>query len=199
VLEDVLLSEPDIFAGLLAVVGDLAGRGVPVVHLHGSYTTAALGRFGVGGVVHHLGWVDKGEPAGEQPSAIRSCRTYAPVVRHAVLFHEAETMGRPLVETEYLARYCDCGFCAGAFQVGEHPLDLMLEDQLVTPGQRRRMPTSRATRANMWHYLHARRQEVDFFGAQPAIDVVQRDIERAASLVGRAPELERLAAQLRSA
>jgi hypothetical protein len=199
VLEDVLISEADIFGGLVTVVGDLASRGRPVVHLHGSYTTAALRRFGVAGVVHHLGWVDKGEPSGEQSTAIRSCRTYAPVVRHSILFDEAATLARSLDEVEYLSRYCDCGFCAGAFQVGQHPLDLMLEDQPVTSAQRRRMPTSRATSANTWHYLHARRQEVDVFGAEPALDVVQRDIERAATLVGRAPELERLAAQLRTA
>lgn len=199
VTEDQLLNETTMFGGLLTVITQLAERGVPVTHAQGSYVTTALCAFGIAGVVHHLGWVDRGEPAAEQPNAIRSCRTYAPGVRHSVPFHEAAGLGRRLNESEYLAKYCDCAFCAGAFQMGEHPLDLMLEDQLVVPGRRRRMPTSRATTANTWHYLHARRQEVDAFGAQPASDVVQRDIERAASLVGRAPELERLADRLRTA
>jgi hypothetical protein len=199
VLEEILIDDDAVFRGLLTAITKLADRGLPVVHVQGSYVTSALRRFGVAGVVNHLGWVDKGEPAEEKRGAIRSCRTYAPAVRHSILFQEAAALGRPLTEAEYLARYCDCKFCVGAFATGEHPLDLMLEDQAVVPGQRRRTPTSRATTANRWHYIHARRQEVAAFGSEPALDVVLRDIARAASLVGQVPELERLAARLRTA
>jgi hypothetical protein len=199
VLEETLIEDDAVFGGLLTVITRLAERGLPVVHVQGSYVTTALRRFGVAGVVHHLGWVDKGEPAEEQRGAIRSCRTYAPAVRHSILFQEAAALGRDLREAEYLAKYCDCKFCEGAFVTREHPLDLMLEDQAVVPGQRRRTPTSRATTANRWHYIHARRQEVTAFSSESALDVVSRDIDRAASLVGEVPELERLAARLRTA
>ncbi len=65
----------------------------------------------------------------------------------------------------------------------------------------RRMPTSRAAAANTWHYLLSRRQEVDAFSTQPALDVIARDITRAASLAGQidAARLEHLAAKLGAA
>jgi hypothetical protein len=199
VMEERLLDDHTAFTGLVAIIHDLGSSGVPVIHLQGSYVTEALHGVGVGGVVHHLGWVDKGEPAGEQRGAIRSCQTYVPGLRHCARFHEAAALGRPLDEQRYLERFCDCRFCAGAFQQAQHPLDLLLEDQAVRSGQQRRTPTSRATTANFWHYLSARRQEVAAFGSEPVLDVVERDIARAAALAGRAPALERLAAELRSA
>jgi hypothetical protein len=122
-----------------------------------------------------------------------------PGLRHCVRFAEAAELGRSLDEDQFLARYCDCRFCAGVFEQGQHPLDLLLEDQLVTPGKARRTPTSRATIANTWHYLNARRQEVEAFGTEPVLDVVERDGARAAALAGEARTLERLAAELRSA
>ncbi len=76
-----------------------------------------------------------------------------------------------------------------------------LEEQEVAGMKPRRTPTSRAEAASTWHYLLARRQEVEAFSTQPAVDVVQRDMARAAALAGErdAARLERLAAQLRTA
>lgn len=199
VTEELLLTDHDVFAGLLLIVTTLGASGSPVIHLQGSYVTQALHGLGVAGVGHHLGWVDKGEPAGEQRGAIRSTQTYLPGLRHCVRFHEAAGLGRHLDESEYLGRYCGCRFCAGVFQQSQHPLDLLLEDQPVQPGKTRRTPTSRATIANTWHYLNARRQEVEAFGSQPVLDVVEGDIARASALAGDARTLERLAAELRSA
>jgi hypothetical protein len=199
VTEELLLADPDVFAGLVSIVHALAQSGVPVVHLHGSYVTEALHATGVAGVVHQVGWVDKGEPADEQRGAIRSCQTYVPGLRHCARFHEAAKLGRTLDEQQYLERYCNCRFCAGVLQQGLHPLDLLLEDQAVTGVQRRRTPTSRAATANAWHYLHARRQEVEAFRNEPVLDVLQRDIFRQIALIGEAPALERLVARLRSA
>lgn len=199
VTEELVLGDHQVFTELLSAISALAEFGVPVVHVQGSYVTEALHAVGVAGVVHHLGWVDKGEPAGERRGAIRSCQTYIPGLRHCARFHEAEQLGRSLDERQYLERYCDCRFCAGVFQKGQHPLDLLLEDQPVSTSQQRRTPTSRAATANAWHYLNARRQEVEAFGKEPVLEVVERDIARAAALAGRAPALERLAAELRTA
>ena len=76
---------------------------------------------------------------------------------------------------------------------GQNPLDLLLESQTVTDkrGRSRLTPTGRATTLNTWHYLHARRQEVERFSSQAAADVVRADIERASALAGP-PEGERL-------
>src|SRR6266540_4531472 len=190
VSEHLLLTDQDVFSALLSVIRALADQGVPIVHVHGSYTTAALHDVGLAGVVHHLAWVDRGEPVEELRGAARSCRTYVPGVRHTLRFGEAEQLGRSLNEEEYLERYCDCRFCEGVLANSQQPLDLLLEDQEIE-GQRRRTPTSRATAANMWHYVHARRQEVEAFSQSRALDVVGRDIGRAATLVGSAPALER--------
>jgi hypothetical protein len=197
VTEASLLTHHELFEGLLVVFRALAERGVPLVHLHGSYVTEALHGVGVDGVVHHLGWVDKGEPAGESRGAIRSCQTYVPGIRHCLRFNDAEKVGRSLDKDQYLERYCDCRFCAGVFERGQHPLDLLLEDMAVSTG--RRTPTSRAVTANSWHYLSARRREVDAFGREPVLDVLERDIDRAAALAGDARGLERLAEELRTA
>jgi hypothetical protein len=54
--------------------------------------------------------------------------------------------------------------------------------------------------ANTWHYLLSRRLEVQAFSEHPAVDVLARDIARAAALAG-APEtnhLRRLVAALRA-
>ena len=199
VTEDLLLADDHVLHAVLAIISELRGRGIPLVHLQGAYVTAALHAFGVSGIAHHLGWVDKGEPAAEQGGGPRACQTYIPGLHRCERFQHARELGRRLAEREYLERYCDCTFCVGSFAKGEHPLDLLLEDQEVIGMPRRRTPTSRAEGVNIWHYLLSRRQEVQAFSTQPALDVITRDIARAAALAGNAARLERLAAQLRVA
>jgi hypothetical protein len=198
VTEDALVGDPSLFPALLHVIAALAERGAPVVLLHGCYVTEALRDFGVSAVVHHTSWVDKGEGAVERRGAIRSCRTYVPGVRHSVRFAEAEDLGRELGQSEYLDRYCGCRFCTGVFAEGQHPLDLLLEDHPVGD-TRRRTPTGRATTANTWHYLSARRDEVIAFSSGSVLAVVERDMERAAELGEKPPALEQLSARLRPA
>lgn len=198
VTEELLLTDDALFGALLSVITHLSEH-APVIHSQGSYLTAALHQVGIAGVVHHLGWVDKGEIASHSRGGIRSCQTYLPGLRHCTRFDEAERLGRNLNREIYLEKYCDCVFCTAVFDEGQHPLDLLLEDQLVKIGQRRRTPTSRATTANTWHYLNSRRQEVDAFSTRSAVDVVEGDIARAVALAGQATLLKRLAAGLRSA
>jgi len=147
--------------------------------------------------------VDKGEPAEEQRFMMRSCQTYVPGVRHSIRFREAEDLGRSLGAVEYAERYCECTFCTGSFGAGEHPLDLLLEAQVIelSNGRERLIPTGRAVTANTWHYLLSRRREVEAFSQRPAAEVIERDIERAAQLAGRrdSARLGRLASGLRSA
>ncbi len=202
--EELLLKEHGVFEALLRLIGTLAERGIPVGHLHGGYVISALHELGVSAVVHHLGWIDKGEPAAQQRGGLRSCQTYVPGVRHCVRFEQADDLGRDLDVHRYGERFCECGFCAGAFSAGQHPLDLLLEDQFVPfeGGRRsRRTPTSRAVALNTWHYLLSRRLEVQAFSNLPAVEVIERDMERAAALSGSrdTDRLQRLAAQLRSA
>lgn len=190
------------FTGLLRLIVTLAARGVPVGHLYGSYAIAALHDLGLAALVHHLGWVDKGEPAQEQRFMMRSCQTYVPGVRHCWRFREADDLARSLTEQQYADRYCACTFCVGVFGTGQHPLDLLLEDQIViqSDGHKRRIPTARAVTANTWHYLLSRRREVRDFSERPAVEVLADDIERAAGLAG-SPEtdhLVRLAGELRT-
>ena len=198
-----LLADSDLFASLLRLVAALSDRGVPVGHQYGNYSIAALHDIGLSALTHHLGWVDKGEPAQEQKFALRSCQTYVPGVRHSLRFKRANDLGRHLDSSEYQQRYCDCNFCAGAFEAGEHPLDVLLEDQVVpfADGRNRRIPTSRAVTTNTWHYLLSRRLEIEAFSERSAAEVIQRDIERAAALAGQADteRLNRLAEELRSA
>jgi hypothetical protein len=204
VTEDMLLSDPSAFVPVLAIITALRERGIPVVHLQGSYVTAALHEVGLSGVAYHLGWIDKGEPASEQQGGPRSCQTYVPGVRYSLRFTQALHLGRHLTPSEYLERYCDCTFCAGVFAEGQqHPLDLLLEEQTIDmgDGRHRQTPTSRAATANTWHYLLARRQEVVAFSGEPAQDVIQRDMSLATALAGEpsAARLGRLAAQLHGA
>lgn len=193
-----LLSDDDLMGGMLAILGRLASTGLPVTHAQGGYITEALGAVGVSNVIHTTGWTDSGEPAKQRRGSIRSCQTYLPGLRHTVHFTQASQLGRSFSEDSYLELYCNCTFCAGVFEHGQHPLDLLLEDQPAGTG-RRRTPTGRAITANTWHYLSARRQEVEAFGSRVASEVVAEDIDRAIALVGDAPDLKRLAAVLSAA
>jgi hypothetical protein len=193
VTESHLLEDPFLLSSLLWSVETLAGRGVPVAHMHAGYLAFALHDLGMAAAVHHLGWVDRGEPARQSGGGPRSCQTYAPGVRRTVRFDRAETLGRGLTDTEFADLFCSCTFCIGALDAGQHPLDLLLESQTITDkrGRSRLTPTGRATGLNTWHYLHARRQEVERFSDGAAVDVVSADIERASALAGR-PDGERL-------
>lgn len=200
VTEELLLSDHDVLTALLNLISRLANRGIPVGHQHANYTIAALHDLGLAAVMHHLGWVDKGEPAEEQRFMMRSCQTYVPGVRRSRRFDEAGRVGRSLAPGEYTERYCGCAFCVGSFEAGQHPLDLLLEDQIVvlSNGRERRIPTSRAVGANTWHYLLSRRLEVQAFSRTPAVEVIRRDIERATLLAGvkDGDRLRRLASEL---
>lgn len=203
VTEDRLLTNPAILAALLWIIGELRGRGIPVGHQYGNYTVAALHDVGLASMTHHLGWVDKGEPVAEQSFALRSCQTYVPGVRHCVRFHEAEALGRDLDADEYAERYCECAFCAGMFQSGQHPFELLLETQTVVMknGRERAIPTARSVGANTWHFLLSRRNEVQAFSAHSAVEVIEQDIERASALKRRSDvtRLGHLSNELKSA
>lgn len=203
VSEERLLEDPALLDGLRHLIDTLASRGIPVGHLHGSYAIAALHEAGIAAFVHHLGWTDRGEPAEQTGGAPRACQTYVPGVRHNVRFEQADTLGRSLDADAYAERYCNCGFCRGAFEAGQHPLDLLLESHLVAAGRgmKRPTPTSRAVSVNTWHYLWSRRQEVESFSANPAAEVIERDIARAAALTGNrdVARLKRLAEELQVA
>jgi hypothetical protein len=201
--EQFMLADSGVFESVLGLISSLAERGIPVVHQYGNYAIAALHDFGLMATTHHLGWVDHGEPAEQLKFAIRSCRTYVPAVRHSILFGRAASVGRSLERDEYADRYCACPFCLGVFDAGQHPLDLLLEDEerVDKKGRRRRTPTSRAVSANIWHYLWSRQLEVVDFSRAPAVEVVRRDLERAALLLGSTESqgLERLAEGLQGA
>lgn len=202
VTEDDLLAYHELFAGLLHLMGALADRGLWVAHHYANYSVSALHDVGLNAVTYHLGWVDKGDPATESRYLLRSCSTYVPGMRRSMPFRMAAEVGRPLEAIEYSRRYCECSFCVGAFDAGQHPLDLLLEDHAVPWGRHQRQtPTSRAVGANSWHYVLSRRLEVDAFSVAPAVEVIRRDIERAALLSGGegSDRLRRLAEELRSA
>ena len=194
VSEDSLLAEPDVLGGLIRLVTTMAARGVPVGHLHATYVTMALRDAGVSAVAHHLGWIDKGQPADLSRGGIRSCQTYVPGVRHSVRFERARELGGNLGGTEFADLFCDCTLCTGFFENGQHPLDLLLEEMRITWGNgTRRTPTSRAVGFNEWHFLLARRAEIEAFSREPALEVVQADMARCGRLADQV-EVDRLAA-----
>lgn len=203
VTEELLMSGRGLLDGLLHLVSALAERGVPVGHLHATYGITALHDVGIAAAVHHMGWVDKGEPADERRGGVRSCQIYVPGVRHSLRFSKARDLGYSLSGSEFAERFCSCTLCTGAFDAGQHPLDLLLEDHMVhfSNGRDRPSPTGRATGLLTWHYLLARRQEVEAFSADPVSTVLARDIERAATLAGahESTRLRRLAKKLKTA
>jgi hypothetical protein len=183
---ELLLGEPTIFTRVLGLVESLSSRGVPVIHQHGNYAIAALRDAGLLAMTHHLGWVDHGEPAQQTSFARRSCRTYVPGVRHSMKFERAAEAGRKLGRDDYADRYCGCPFCLGVFdELGEHPLDLLLEERQVVDKRNRtfRTPTGRAVTANTFHYLWSRHLEIRAFASDSSADVVSRDLERAGRLL----------------
>jgi hypothetical protein len=200
ITEDLLLADSDLLASLVRLVSRLADTGISVGHLHATYLVAAMHGIGIDTLVHHMGWVDKGEPADQPGGGLRSCQTYVPGLRRPLRFSRARELGRPLDGAEYVDRYCTCAFCIGSFDAGQHPLDLLLEDQAIEfkTGRMQLTPTGRAVGLNTWHYLLSRRQEAEAFSTRPSTVVVQEDIERAARLAGRAEgdRLRRIAGTL---
>jgi hypothetical protein len=69
-------------------------------------------------------------------------------------------------------------------ELGEHPLDLLLEEHPVVDRRNRtyRTPTGRAVAANTFHYLWSRHLEVRAFAGASSSEVVGRDRERAGRL-----------------
>ncbi|HWD08298.1 MAG TPA: hypothetical protein VHA57_04300 [Actinomycetota bacterium] len=203
VSEATLLADPKILTQLLRLTAALARRGVPVAHLHGGYAIGALHGLGISAMAHHLGWVDNGDPIETGRGGLRSCRTYVPGLRRTATFENARELGGSLDDRTYAERYCECSFCTGAFENGQHPLDLLLEDQFVHfgDGGGRRTPTGRAIGANTWHYLLSRRLEVQRFSLMLSTEVIEEDIDRAAALAGMNATygLRRLAAELKAA
>lgn len=203
VTEERLLTDPAVLTALLRMISELSGRGIAIGHQYANYTVAALHDVGLASVTHHLGWVDKREPVAEQGFAMRSCQTYVPGTRHCVRFHQAEAIGQELDAEQYAERYCGCTFCAGMFQAGQHPFELLLETQTVEMknGRERQIPTSRSVGANTWHFLLSRRSEVEAFSAHAALEVIEQDIERASALNrrGDVARLGRLVTELKSA
>jgi hypothetical protein len=203
VTEERLVGDSVVLTSLIRVIGELSARGIAVGHQYANYSVMALCAVGLGSVTHHLGWVDRGEPIAEPGFAMRSCRTYSPGVRHAIHFNEADKLAHNLPCDKYLERYCDCSFCAGMFESGMHPFDLLHETTVVelSNGQRRRTPTARSVGANTWHYLLSRRKEVESFSMEPTLDVIEADIVRASALKRGADvaRLENLATELKSA
>lgn len=181
--EERLITDDDAFRRMANLVSSLAESGIPVGHQYANYTTFALNGAGLAAAVHHLGWTDSGDPVDIRGGGPRSCRTYVPGIRHCTTYSEAFELCQNLSDNEYKEFYCDCGFCAGAFDAGVHPHDLLLESQpVIVRGRERQMPTSRAVGANTWHFLLSRRMEIESFSKGEAVDVVRRDAERAADL-----------------
>ena len=111
-------------------------------------------------------------------------QTYVPGLRHCVRFENAYDLGRSLDAGVLTPSVTANATCKGAFENGQHPLDLLLEDEFIPfkNGRGRKTPTSRAVGVNTWHYLLSRRAEIDRFSVRQATDVIKEDIERAAVL-----------------
>jgi len=192
--ESLLMRDHDALSALLRLIEALKHRGHPIEHQHGSYLTLALCALGgVDAISHHLAWTDTGNAANGSSPPFRSCRTYAPGVRHPITFHEAEAIAGDMAASQYLELFCGCKFCKGMFDQGQHPFDILLESRDLTlkNGNSRTVPTSRSVGANTWHYLLARREEVLAFSETSALEILARDIHRS-SLLNRQDDAELL-------
>lgn len=200
VSESRLLDEIEMLQGLIHIARTIAERGLAVGHLHGGYVASALSSVGVGAVAHSLGWVDRGEPAVQTGGGPPSCSTYVPGVRRTCRFELARDLARGLSASAFQTLYCECTLCVGFLEGGQNPLDLLLEEHAIPSGKggSRMTPTSRALGFNTWHFLGARRLEMQAFAARPTVEVIAQDMERALSLGGRSEEqrLRRLASRL---
>ena len=149
--EERLLADHSLFSGLLRLISGLGERNIPVGHLHATYAITALHDIGIAATAHHLGWIDSGEPAHESGGGLRSCNTYVPSIHQCLRFDRAYELGRPLSAADYTERYCSCAFCAGAFDAGEHPLDLLLDS---TRSRSATAATARLRRAARQRSIH---------------------------------------------
>jgi len=197
--EERTLAESMLLENLLSVLEVLSSRRIMVWHAHGQFSAMTLRPFGMTGVIYPLAWVDRGMPAGSPTGGQPSCRTYLTSGHHDVQFVRAAQLAERLTPEGYLENYCNCYFCRSAIEAGDRPLELMLEIvQVKGPHGYQPRPTERALSFNRWHYLWSRHKEAADLSSFGIVEVLQRDINRAASL-GDVGYLDRLVKLFRAA
>jgi hypothetical protein len=192
VTEEMLIGDESLFATIARAIATLTDNGIAVGHQHATYAVMAMHDIGLHSITHPLNWIDHGGTFKSAGFANRSCRTYAPALRRPIRFGDARELAGGFEVDEYHEMYCDCIYCTGLYSEGHHPFEELLDTRVVQKGTRSvTEPTPGAVAANNWHFLLSRRSEVHAFSAEPAVDVIARDIERATKL-HRGPDAARL-------
>ncbi len=195
--ESRLMDSSNLLQQVTDVTAHVSSKGVPVWHGHGGFATAALLRdAGLTGIVHSCAWADRGSPAAQAPSFVQpTCLTYIPGLAETRPFDFARSVGETLDRDTYVRLYCDCAFCGGLFERGEHPVVVLTEEKTVRAPHDREAVTigDGAMLANLFHYLLARHQEMATLYSGAAVpDIVAEAMRRGDELIGHAQNLHRL-------
>lgn len=152
-----LADSPELFTGLVVLIRGLRDAGVETGLLYGGFFSTLLRPFGATGFSHALMY---GESRGLDPTNGRpSMRFYIPPLHASFSYAVAQELLQGMSGSEYLDLVCDCDLCRAL--VAEGSLVPYFETH-VPDGAKRAFPTPAAVDLNRFHYLFARRKELEF-------------------------------------
>ena len=201
-LRRALAQRPRSLDGMLRMIRELLARGIAVGHQYANYTVAALHDVGLGSVTHHLGWVDKGEPAAHGASRCAHANIRTRGAAQCEIPRGGST--RPRNSTPICTR--------SATAAARSALDVPSWAAPISAAARntdgRNEERTKATdsdvavrRGQHVALLAQSRTEVEAFSTHSAVQVIEKDIDRASAL-NRGNDVARLgqlAAELKSA
>lgn len=157
-----LADTPELFTGLVLLIRGLRDAGVEVGMLYGGFYSTLLRGFGASGFSHALMY---GESRGLEPTNGRpATRFYIPPLHDFFKYDTARRLINGLRDKDYLDWVCDCELCLALVEADS--LGSYFETY-VPVGATRPFPTGAALDLNRFHYLLARRRELDFARSRP--------------------------------
>lgn len=153
-----LADTPELFAGLVLLVRGLRDADIEVGLLYGGFFSALLRGFGASGFSHALMY---GETRALDPSGgLPRTAFYFPPLRQFLPYAVAAELIDGTSAPEYLDVVCGCEICRAL--VGAEIRNAAAYFQTHAPeGSKRPLPTQEALDLNRFHYLFARRDELE--------------------------------------
>jgi hypothetical protein len=167
-----LADTPELFTGLVVMLRGLRDAGIEVGMLYGGFYSTLLRGFGASGFSHALMY---GETRDLEPSNGRpAMRFYMPPLHDFLSYETAQRLLQEMSGGDYLRFVCDCELCETL--IGAGSLDPYFETY-VPPGAKRAFPTGAALDLNRFHYLLARRRELEFARSRPEPQLISDLLE----------------------
>ncbi|HEV2464291.1 MAG TPA: hypothetical protein VGT04_10820 [Acidobacteriaceae bacterium] len=149
---------------LRLAIGIFQSRGKPLFNMHGGYLSAALSKHGLAGFSHGIGYGESKDVIPVVGVTVPTVNYHLPPLHTRVPMLELERALSSLGITtaqEFHDRICDCTICKGVLK---EDLGNLREfgDFVLKVGNTRKSQTPDSAKRCRFHFLLARRKELDF-------------------------------------